>query len=48
MAVVTMLSRPALAQDSSSQPGPSRTLTTLTGVYTEQQASRGESIYRTM
>ena len=36
----------ALAQDSTAKAVPSSALTTLTGVYTDQQANRGESIYR--
>ena len=48
--VVTAISVPALvlAQDSTAKAVPSSALTTLTGVYTDQQASRGESIYRNM
>jgi S-disulfanyl-L-cysteine oxidoreductase SoxD len=46
--VFTVFCVPALAhaQDSTAKPVPSNTLTTLTGVYSDQQASRGESIYR--
>ncbi|MFI5244493.1 MAG: c-type cytochrome [Gemmatimonadales bacterium] len=50
LVISAILSCPGLvlAQDSSAKIVPSNALTTLTGVYTEQQASRGESIYRTM
>jgi len=50
IAVVTISAGPALAmaQDATTRPGPAGTLTTLAGVYTDQQAARGESIYRTM
>jgi S-disulfanyl-L-cysteine oxidoreductase SoxD len=46
--VLTAISGPALAlaQDSTAKAVPSSALTTLTGVYTDQQANRGESIYR--
>jgi mono/diheme cytochrome c family protein len=45
----TVIFGPALApaQDSTAKAGSSNPLTTLTGVYTDQQAGRGESIYRT-
>src|ERR1035437_1058176 len=36
---------PSSAQDTASKSASSSALTTLAGVYTEQQASRGESIY---
>jgi mono/diheme cytochrome c family protein len=50
IAVLTIFPGPALvqAQDSAAKAIPSSALTTLTGVYTDQQAARGESIYRTM
>lgn len=38
---------PLRAQDSTATTPPAGALTTLAGVYTDQQASRGESIYRT-
>jgi cytochrome c5 len=50
--VITLCAVPALAlaQDSTTKTAPSTVaptgLTTLTGVYTDQQASRGEAIYR--
>ena len=40
-----LVSAASAAQDSASKSVPSSTLTTLSGVYTEQQASKGESIY---
>ena len=45
--VLTILLLPASssAQDSSTKSVPPNALTTLSGVYTDQQASRGESIY---
>ncbi len=45
---VTLFASPALspAQDSTATTVPSGIVTTMTGVYTEQQAVRGEMIYR--
>jgi S-disulfanyl-L-cysteine oxidoreductase SoxD len=42
---IFLVPAPSGAQDSSSKSAPSSALTTLAGVYTEQQASKGESIY---
>lgn len=42
---ILLVPTPSQAQDSTSKSAPSSALTTLAGVYTEQQASRGESIY---
>jgi hypothetical protein len=48
LTVLTVFCGPALvfAQDPSANPARSTALTTRTGVFTDQQASRGESIYR--
>jgi mono/diheme cytochrome c family protein len=45
---VTLFASPALspAQDSTTATVPSGVVTTMAGVYTEQQAGRGEMIYR--
>jgi mono/diheme cytochrome c family protein len=45
---VTLFASPALstAQDSTAATVPSGVLTTMAGVYTDQQAGRGETIYR--
>jgi cytochrome c5 len=47
--IITVIFGPALAlaQDSTAKSAPSSALTTLTGVYSDQQANRGESIYKT-
>jgi hypothetical protein len=47
LAIMALLAVPApsSAQDTGSKPATSSALTTLAGVYTEQQASKGESIY---
>ena len=45
--VMLACARPARAQDSTSKAAASSALTTLSGVYTDQQANKGEAIYRT-
>src|ERR1035437_10560729 len=42
---ILLVPTPSQAQDSTSKSASSSAVTTLPGVYTEQQASRGESIY---
>ena len=42
---ILLVPTPSSAQDSTAKSAASSALTTLAGVYTDQQASRGESIY---
>lgn len=45
---ILLVPTPSPAQDSTAKSAASTTVTTLSGVYTDQQASRGESIYTGM